>query len=58
MLCDTYTNVHSIHPPNGAELNKKVVAAFQKVFNQLDRVIEHADDPIEPGFDGPLYGVG
>jgi dTDP-4-amino-4,6-dideoxygalactose transaminase len=58
MLCDTYTNVHSIHPPNGVELNKKVVVAFQKVFNQLDRVIEHADDPIEPGFDGPLYGVG
>jgi perosamine synthetase len=58
MLCDTYTNVHSIHPPNGAELNQKIVAAFQKVFDQLDRVIEHADDPIEPGFDGPLYGVG
>jgi len=58
MLCDTYTNVHSIHPPNGAELNEKIVTAFHKVFGQLDRVIDHADAPIEPGFDGPLYGVG
>jgi perosamine synthetase len=58
MLCDTYTNVHSIHPPNGVELNAKIVTAFHKVFGQLNRVIDHADDPIEPGFDGPLYGVG
>ncbi len=58
MLCDTYTNVHSIHPPNGIELNQKVVAAFQKVFANLDEVMAHADDPVQPGFDGKLYGVG
>jgi dTDP-4-amino-4,6-dideoxygalactose transaminase len=58
MLCDTYTNVHSIHPPNGLELNEKIVTGFQKVFAQLDQVMDHADDPIEPGFDGALYGVG
>ena len=58
MLCDTYTNVHSIHPPNGRELNEKVVAVFQKVFGNLGQVMDHADDDIRPGFDGRLYGVG
>lgn len=58
MLCDTYTNVHSIHPPNGRELNEKVVAGFQKVFADLGQVMEHVDDDVKPGFDGALYGVG
>lgn len=58
MLCDTYTNVHSIHPPNGLELNEKVVAGFHKVFADLGAVLDHADDDIKPGFDGRLYGVG
>jgi dTDP-4-amino-4,6-dideoxygalactose transaminase len=58
MLCETYTNVHSIHPPNGLELNEKVVAAFHKVFSDLGQVMDHADDDIQPGFDGRLYGVG
>ncbi len=58
MLCDTYTNVHSIHPPNGLALNERVVAAFRKVFDSLGTVLDHADDDIRPGFDGRLYGVG
>ncbi|MCH5376495.1 MAG: hypothetical protein JJ992_21205, partial [Planctomycetes bacterium] len=58
MLCDTYTNVHSIHPPNGLELNERIVEAFHKVFNNLGAVMDHADDDIRPGFDGRLYGVG
>jgi dTDP-4-amino-4,6-dideoxygalactose transaminase len=58
MLCDTYTNVHSIHPPNGQELNEKVVAAFHKVFANLGQAMDHVDDDIQPGFDGRLYGVG
>jgi len=58
MYCDTYTNVHSIHPPNGLELNEKVVAGFRKVFDNLGQVMDHADDDIQPGFDGRLYGVG
>ncbi len=58
LLCDSYTNVHSIHPPNGLALNEKVVAGFQKVFAQLDQVMDHADDDVQPGFDGRLYGVG
>lgn len=58
MLCDTYTNVHSIHPPNGLELNQKIVACFQKVFANLEEVMQHVDDDITPGFDGKLYGVG
>ncbi|MBC8873510.1 MAG: DegT/DnrJ/EryC1/StrS family aminotransferase [Planctomycetes bacterium] len=56
--CDSYTNVHSIHPPNGLELNEKVVAGFQKVFGNLGEVMDHADDDVKPGFDGALYGVG
>ncbi|MGO8747096.1 MAG: DegT/DnrJ/EryC1/StrS family aminotransferase [Thermoguttaceae bacterium] len=58
MLCESYTNVHSIHPPNGQELNQKVVAAFHKVFGNLGEVMDHAEDDIRPGFDGRLYGVG
>ena len=58
MLCDTYTNVHSIHPPNDLDLNEKVVAGFRKVFDNLGEVLDHADDDIQPGFDGRLYGVG
>lgn len=58
MLCDTYTIVHGIHPPNGREQMEKYVAAFHKVFSQLDVAIDHADDKIYPGFDGALYGVG
>jgi dTDP-4-amino-4,6-dideoxygalactose transaminase len=58
MLCDTYTNVHSIHPPNGEELNAKIVTAFRKVFGNLGQVMDHADDDVQPGFDGRLYGVG
>jgi len=58
MYCETYTNVHSIHPPNGLELNEKVVAGFRKVFDNLGEVMDHADDDVQPGFDGRLYGVG
>ena len=57
-LCDTYTNIHSIHPPNGIGLQDKVIDGFRKVFDNLDEVIAHADDDISPGFDGALYGVG
>ncbi len=58
MLCDSYTNIHSIHPPNGTELNARVAAGFHKVFANLDQVMDHVDDDIQPGFDGRLYGVG
>jgi hypothetical protein len=58
MLCDTYTNVHSIHPPNGLALNEKIVAGFHKVFGNLGQAMDHADDEVKPGFDGRLYGVG
>jgi dTDP-4-amino-4,6-dideoxygalactose transaminase len=57
MLCDTYTVVHGIHAPNGRDLMDKIVAAFHKVFNNIDRAIVHADDPIYPGADGKLYGT-
>jgi len=57
-LCDTYTVVHGIHAPNGAELMDGMVEAFHKVFSNLDAAISHADDPIYPGADGKLYGAG
>jgi dTDP-4-amino-4,6-dideoxygalactose transaminase len=57
-LCDSYTIVHGVHAPNGAELMCKIVEAFQKVFNNLDQVLDHADDPVHPGPDGKLYGAG
>jgi dTDP-4-amino-4,6-dideoxygalactose transaminase len=58
MLCDTYTVVHGIHAPNNRPTMEKIVAAFQKVFSNLDEVMAHADDKVYPGFDGALYGVG
>lgn len=56
-LCDTYTIVHGVHPPNGRDLMDKFVTGFQKVFGNLDAVLAHADDEIYPGADGALYGA-
>ena len=58
MLCDTYTVVHGVHAPNGKELMDKILAAFHKVFANLDQALAHADDAIYPGADGKLYGAG
>jgi perosamine synthetase len=58
MLCDTYTVVHGVHAPNGTPLMDKIVAAFHKVFSNLDEAIAHVDDAIYPGADGKLYGAG
>ena len=58
VLCDTYTVVHGIHAPNGVDLMKKFVEAFQKVFADLDQALDHADDEIYPGPDAKLYGAG
>lgn len=57
MLCDTYTVVHGIHPPNGRALMKKIVGAFKKVFQNLDQALAHADDVVYPGCDSKLYGA-
>jgi perosamine synthetase len=56
-LCDTYTIVHGVHAPNGIELMKKIVEAFDKVFRNIGEAIDHADDEIYPGADGKLYGA-
>ena len=58
LLCDSYTNVHGFTPPNGTGLMEKIVGGFHKVFDNLEEVMEHADDDITPGFDGTMYGVG
>jgi dTDP-4-amino-4,6-dideoxygalactose transaminase len=57
-LCDTYTVVHGIHAPNGQDLMQKIVTALKKVFDNMDEVMNHADDEIHPGADGQLYGAG
>jgi hypothetical protein len=57
MLCDTYTVVHGVHAPNGRALMDRILAAFQKVFGNLDQALAHADDEIYPGADGKLYGA-
>ena len=57
-LCDTYTIVHGIHAPNGREQMDRMIAAFTKVFSDLDAAMRHVDDPIYPGADGALYGAG
>jgi len=57
-LCDTYTIVHGIHAPNGKKLMDRIVAAFRKVFANLEVAIAHAEDPVYPGADGKLYGAG
>ena len=56
-ICDTYTALHGIAPPNGLGEMAKFVTGFQKIFNNLDVVLAHADDEIHPGFDGALYGT-
>jgi dTDP-4-amino-4,6-dideoxygalactose transaminase len=57
MLCDTYTVVHGIHPPNGRDLMEKIVGVFKKVFENLDEALAHAEDEIYPGCDSKLYGA-
>ena len=57
-LCDTYTIVHGIHPPNSSDLMAKIVGAFHKVFSNLGQALDHANDAIYPGADGKLYGAG
>jgi perosamine synthetase len=57
-LCDSYTVVYGVHPPNGQELTEKIVAAFRKVWGRLDEAIAHADDQVFPGADGKLLGTG
>ena len=49
--------MHGIHPPNDTDLMAKYVETFQKVFANLDTVMEHADDEIQPGFDPAIYGA-
>lgn len=57
-LCDTYTIVHGIHAPNDLELMQKFVEVFHKVFDNMNQVLDHANDEIYPGPDGALYGAG
>jgi len=57
-LCDSYTVVYGIHPPNGRQLMGKIAAAFRKVWERLDEALAHADDAVYPGADGKLLGTG
>ncbi|MBN1315836.1 MAG: DegT/DnrJ/EryC1/StrS family aminotransferase [Anaerolineales bacterium] len=57
-VCDTYTVVHGIHPPNSINTMEKIVYAFRKVFSNLDIVMNHAGDDIQAWVDYKLYGTG
>ncbi|MDP6439896.1 MAG: DegT/DnrJ/EryC1/StrS family aminotransferase [Candidatus Brocadiia bacterium] len=57
-LCESYTVVHGIHPPNTRRQMKLYVKAFHKVFDNLDVAMKHKDDRIFPHAEGSIYGVG
>ena len=54
-FCKRYTVVAGIHPPNRRELMEKYADAFEKVFSQLDTVMDHADDDIVAHYTGRLF---
>ena len=54
-FCERYTVVAGIHPPNRRELMEKYADAFEKVFSQLDTVMDHADDDIVAHYTGRLF---
>jgi dTDP-4-amino-4,6-dideoxygalactose transaminase len=56
-LCENYTVVHGIHPPNGKREMALVVKAFKKVFSNLDAAMAHKDDRIYPHPASGLYGA-
>ncbi len=57
-LCESYTVVHGIHPPNTLRQMKLYVQAFHKVFDNLEVTMKHKDDRIFPHPEGSLYGTG
>jgi perosamine synthetase len=54
-LCERYTVVAGVHPPNGPALMEGYVEAFDKVFSDLDTVIKHADDDISAHYSGSIF---
>jgi len=54
-LCNRYTCVVGIHPPNGIELMERYVDAFRKVFSNLDVVKKHYRDNIAAHYSGELF---
>ncbi|MCX7920859.1 MAG: DegT/DnrJ/EryC1/StrS family aminotransferase [Clostridia bacterium] len=56
-LCNDYTLVRGIHAPNGLELMKAYVEAFEKVFNNLDEAIDAAEKVSHnPAYTCELFG--
>jgi dTDP-4-amino-4,6-dideoxygalactose transaminase len=56
--CKRYTVVAGIHPPNSRGLMEKYADAFEKVFSQLDRVMDHADDDVIAHYTGEIFRAG
>jgi len=54
-LCNRYTVVAGIHPPNGEKLMYQYIEAFRKVFLNLDVVMKHKDDRIVAHYRGSLF---
>jgi len=55
-LCEDYTTIAGIHPPNGLDLMEMYVKAFKKVFSNLEKVITYAKANTSPHYSGLLYG--
>ena len=57
-LCESYTVLHGVHPPNDLTLMKRYVEAFKKVFDNLAAAMAHKDDRIFPHPEAWIYGTG
>jgi len=57
-LCEDYTVIAGIAPPNGLDLMEQYAEAFRKVFNDLGTVIKHKDDPIVAHYSGRIFMAG
>jgi perosamine synthetase len=54
-LCEDYTVIAGIHPPNGLELMDMYAEAIRKVCDNLDVVVKHKDDKIVAHYSGALF---
>ena len=54
-LCEDYTVIAGIHPPNGRGLMEMYAEAIRNVFNNLDVVAKHKDDKIVAHYSGSMF---
>lgn len=54
-ICEDYTVIVGTNPPNDTKLLDMYAEAFRKVFNNLDVVVKHKDDPIVAHYRGSIF---